>query len=111
VTFGFVDRAGCSVGLVWTQDSAPYRDWSSSGFGWTPSRPLPFVAHGAPPHASRSVEGTRRAPLPPSEPRFESAALHGKRQPWVARGSRLAPTRRIVGLIAHTLARVAERDT
>jgi hypothetical protein len=41
----------------------------------------PFVAHGAPPHASRSVEGTRqRAPLPPSEPRFESAALHGKRQ-------------------------------
>jgi hypothetical protein len=29
----------------------------------------------------------------------------------VARGSRLAPTRRIVGLIAHNLARVAERDT
>jgi hypothetical protein len=42
VTFGFVDRGGSSVGLVWARDSALYRYSSSSGFGWTPSRLLPF---------------------------------------------------------------------
>jgi hypothetical protein len=35
----------------------------------------------------------------------------GNPRSLAARGSRLAPTRRIVGLIAHNLARVAERDT
>ena len=46
MTFDFVDRLGCSVELVWAQDSALYRDSSSSGFGWTPSRLLPFIALG-----------------------------------------------------------------
>src|SRR5215207_473353 len=41
VTFGFVDRSGSSVELVWAQDSALYRDSSSSGFGWIPSCLLP----------------------------------------------------------------------
>jgi hypothetical protein len=30
------------VELVWARDSARYRDWSSSGFVWAPSRLLPF---------------------------------------------------------------------
>ena len=41
MTFGFVDRGGSSVELVWAQDSALYRDSSSSGFVGTPSRLLP----------------------------------------------------------------------
>jgi hypothetical protein len=43
-----------------------------------------------------------------------SGFLHPLRFAWKAATpgrSRLAPTRRIVGLIAHNLARVAERDT
>jgi hypothetical protein len=44
VTFGFVDRGGSSVELVWSQDSTLYRDSSSSGFGPTPYRPLPSLA-------------------------------------------------------------------
>jgi hypothetical protein len=51
---------------------------------------LPFVAHRAPPHVSRWGRGTTRAPLPPSEPRFESAALHGKERSSTWR-SLLAP--------------------
>jgi hypothetical protein len=42
VTFGFVDRGGSSVELVWARDSALSRDSSSSGFVWTPSSLLPF---------------------------------------------------------------------
>jgi hypothetical protein len=76
VTFGFVDRAGCSVGLVWARDSALYRDWSSSGFVWTPSRPLPFrCPKSAFPHASRRVREGQSTPLALRDP--ESAALHG----------------------------------
>jgi hypothetical protein len=44
VTFGFVDRGGSSVGLVWAQDSALHRNPSSSEFVWTPSVCCPFVA-------------------------------------------------------------------
>lgn len=43
MTFGFVDRGGSSVELVWARYSALCRDWSSSGFGWTPSRLLPCL--------------------------------------------------------------------
>ena len=49
VTFGFVDRVGSSVELVWARDSALDRDSSSSGFGWTPSRLLPFCCPRWPP--------------------------------------------------------------
>ena len=61
MTFGFVDRGGSSVELVWARDSAPRRDSSSSGFVWTPSRLLPFCC----PHRGRRS-------------RLHTAALHGK---------------------------------
>ena len=76
MTFGFVG-VGSSAGLVWAQDSALYRDSSSSGFGWAPSRLLPFCCPLVLPLVG--VEGSGRSPLPP-EPRFESAALHGNQR-------------------------------
>jgi hypothetical protein len=64
VTFGFVDRGRCSVGLVGAQDSTLSLDSSSFGFGWAPSRLLPFCC---PPLGRRFM------------PSAKTAALHGKR--------------------------------
>jgi hypothetical protein len=69
VTFGFVDRGVSSVGLVWARDSALDRDWNSSGFGWTPSRPLPFCCpEVAFPQASRRIEEGQSTTLALGEP-------------------------------------------
>ena len=56
------------------------------------------------PEGFRDERHVRREDFPGADCRFAwKAATPGR--------SRLAPTRRIVGLIAHNLARVAERDT